>query len=156
MEFVAIDVETANADMASICQIGIAQFKDGTLAEEWKTYVDPQDHFDEINVSIHGIDEDVVAGSPTFAKLADTLISRLSGRIIVTHTAFDRVAVHQASTKHKTPPLSCTWLDTAWSRGELGQSFLDVDMGSRAYARPLATISSIMTHWRTQKQQARS
>ena len=113
MEFVAIDVETANADMASICQIGIAQFKDGTLAEEWKTYVDPQDHFDGINVSIHGIDEDVVAGSPTFAKLADTLLSRLSGRIIVTHTAFDRVAVHQASTKHKTPPLSCTWLDTA-------------------------------------------
>ena len=113
MEFVAIDVETANADMASICQIGIAQFKDGTLAEEWKTYVDPQDHFDGTNVSIHGIDENVVAGSPTFAMLADTLISRLSGRIIVTHTAFDRVAVHQASTKHKTPPLSCTWLDTA-------------------------------------------
>jgi len=113
MEFVAIDVETANADMASICQIGIAQFKGGTLVEEWKTYVDPQDHFDGMNVSIHGIDEDAVAGSPTFAMLADTLISRLSGRIIVTHTAFDRVAVHQASTKHKTPPLSCTWLDTA-------------------------------------------
>ena len=113
MEFVAIDVETANADMASICQIGIAQFRDGTLVEEWKTYVDPQDHFDGINVSIHGIDEDVVAGAPTFAMLKDTLFSRLSGRIIVTHTAFDRVAVHQASTKHKTPPLSCTWLDTA-------------------------------------------
>ena len=109
MEFIAFDVETANADMASICQIGIAQFKGGTLAHEWKTYVDPQDHFDGINVSIHGIDEDVV----TFAMLADTLISRLSGRIIVTHTAFDRVAVHQASTKHKTLPLSCTWLDTA-------------------------------------------
>jgi DNA polymerase III subunit epsilon len=113
MEFVAIDVETANADMASICQIGIAQFRDGTLAEEWKTYVDPQAHFDGINMSIHGIDEDVVAGSPTFAKLADTLFNRLSGRIIVTHTAFDRVALHQAVTKHNTPPLSCTWLDTA-------------------------------------------
>ena len=113
MEFVAIDVETANADMASICEIGIAQFGDGTLAEEWKTFVDPQDHFDGINVSIHGIDEDVVAGSPTFAMVADTLISRLSGRIIVTHTAFDRVALHRAGTKHKTAPLSCTWLDTA-------------------------------------------
>src|SRR6476620_3752372 len=70
-------------------------------------------HFDGINTSIHGIDEDVVAGSPTFAMLADTLISRLSGRIIVTHTAFDRVALHRAGTKHKTPPLSGTWLDTA-------------------------------------------
>jgi DNA polymerase-3 subunit epsilon len=113
MEFVAIDVETANADMASICQIGIAKFKDGTLAEEWKTYVDPQDHFDGMNVSIHGIDEDAVAGAPTFAMLADTLISKLSGRIIVTHTAFDRVALHRAATKYKIAPLTCTWLDTA-------------------------------------------
>jgi DNA polymerase-3 subunit epsilon len=64
-------------------------------------------------VSLHGIDEDVVAGSPTFAMLADTLISRLSGRVIVTHTAFDRVAVHQAGTKYKIPALPCTWLDTA-------------------------------------------
>jgi len=42
MEFVAIDVETANADMASICQIGIARFADGLLTSEWETYVDPQ------------------------------------------------------------------------------------------------------------------
>ena len=35
MEFVALDVETANADMASICQIGIAQFRDGSLVEDW-------------------------------------------------------------------------------------------------------------------------
>jgi hypothetical protein len=51
MEFVAIDVETANADMASICQIGIAQFKGGTLAQEWKTYVDP---FLPSNLMRHG------------------------------------------------------------------------------------------------------
>jgi DNA polymerase-3 subunit epsilon len=113
MEFIAIDVETANADMASICQIVVAQFKDGTLAEEWKTYVDPQDHFDGINVSIHGIDEDVVAGSPTFPMLVGTLISKLSGRIVITHTAFDRIAIHRAGIKYKIPTPSCTWLDTA-------------------------------------------
>jgi DNA polymerase III subunit epsilon len=62
MDFVAIDVETANADMASICQIGIATFENGALAGEWKTYVDAQDHFDGINESIHGIDESTVAG----------------------------------------------------------------------------------------------
>jgi len=60
MNFVAIDVETANADMASICQIGLAKVENGTLSEEWKTYVDPEDYFDGINVAIHGIDESVV------------------------------------------------------------------------------------------------
>jgi DNA polymerase III epsilon subunit-like protein len=40
MEFVAIDVETANPDMASICQIGLAWYRDGALTEEWKSYID--------------------------------------------------------------------------------------------------------------------
>ena len=60
MRFVAIDVETANADMGSICQIGLARFVDGELAEEWGTLVDPEDSFDAVNVSIHGIDRRMV------------------------------------------------------------------------------------------------
>jgi DNA polymerase III epsilon subunit-like protein len=31
MEFVALDFETANADMSSICQLGLVHFKDGLL-----------------------------------------------------------------------------------------------------------------------------
>ncbi len=66
MDFVALDVETANADMASICQIGAARYANGALIDEWKTYVDPQDYFDGMNVTIHGIHESTVAGAPTF------------------------------------------------------------------------------------------
>jgi DNA polymerase III subunit epsilon len=73
LQFIAIDVETANADMASVCQIGIAQFAAGVVSEEWKTYVDPEDYFDDINVSIHGIDETVVLGAPTFRQVADRI-----------------------------------------------------------------------------------
>lgn len=54
MEFIAIDVETANADMASICQIGIAKYKDGELVDEWSSLIDPEDYFDFINIDIHG------------------------------------------------------------------------------------------------------
>ncbi|MBS3942717.1 MAG: hypothetical protein KGZ32_00550 [Dethiobacter sp.] len=72
MNFVAIDLETANADMASICQIGLVKCENGTLSDEWKTYVDPEDYFDGINVSIHGIDESVVKGAPKFPELADS------------------------------------------------------------------------------------
>jgi DNA polymerase III subunit epsilon len=79
MDFVAIDVETANADLASICQIGIAHFSNGVLASEWKSYVDPQDHFDEMNVSVHGIDASIVAGAPTFDGLVGTIKESLNG-----------------------------------------------------------------------------
>ncbi|MAW80826.1 MAG: transposase, partial [Parvularcula sp.] len=66
MEFAAIDVETANANMASICQIGVARFSNGQIVDEWETLVDPQSYFDMMNVSIHGIEEQDVAGAPTF------------------------------------------------------------------------------------------
>ena len=39
MTFVAFDVETANPDYSSICQIGAAQFSNGRLGETWKTLI---------------------------------------------------------------------------------------------------------------------
>jgi len=113
MNFVAIDVETANADMASICQIGLAKCVNGVLSDEWKTYVDPEDYFDSINVSIHGIDESIVKGAPTFPELGDTLRSYLNGKVVVCHTHFDRVAMYQAAQRYGTSAPECTWLDSA-------------------------------------------
>ena len=133
MEFVSIDVETANADMSSICQIGAARFVDGAIVEEWKTYVDPEDYFDGVNVSVHGIDEVIVQGAPTFDQVAATLNQFLTGYVVVCHTHFDRVALHQAAARHQVVPPSCTWLDSArvarraWSEfASRGYSLLNV------------------------------
>ena len=113
MEFVAVDVETANADCSSICQIGIARFEDGNLAEEWSTLVNPEDDFDSFNVSIHGITEDMVEGSPLFPNLVEKIRSFLESRTTVSHTPFDRVALLQACSKYDVKALECTWLDSA-------------------------------------------
>jgi len=113
MEFVAIDVETANADMSSICQVGLALFRSGRLAEEWKTYVDPEDYFDGMNVSIHGIDEHTVKGSPTLLGVAEAICRFLDDRVSVCHTHFDRVAVAQAFDKYRLRHPRCRWLDSA-------------------------------------------
>ena len=113
MEFVAIDVETANADMASICQIGLARFKDGKLVEEWSTLVDPEDYFDFINIDIHGITEEDVIGAPIFSKVVDDLSGFLSGSVCVSHTHFDRVSVGRALEKYSLNPIETIWLDSA-------------------------------------------
>ena len=113
MDFVAIDVETANAALESICQIGVACYSNGRPIEEWATYVDPGDYFDEINVSIHGIDEETVAGAPNFEEIAETLYGFLENRIVVCHTHFDRVAIHEAAERYMLEPPVCTWLDSA-------------------------------------------
>jgi DNA polymerase III subunit epsilon len=113
MEFMALDVETANPDMSSICQIGLAVYKDATLIAEWKTLVDPQDFFDPVNVSIHGIDEKAIRESPKLPDVADLICNHMTDRVVVCHTHFDRVSLHQASLKHNLSFPSCTWLDTA-------------------------------------------
>jgi len=113
MDFVAIDVETANADMASICQIGVAGFEAGQVVSAWVTYVDPEDWFDPYNVAIHGINEDTVAAAPTLPELAIPLLDRLHGTVVVSHTHFDRVSLQQAFTVHELELPTLTWLDSA-------------------------------------------
>jgi DNA polymerase-3 subunit epsilon len=111
--FVAIDVETANADMSSICQIGVAKFIDGQLNDQWTSLVDPEDDFDWMNISIHGIEPRMVRGQPTFPQIADKLRSLLNGSISVCHTNFDRLAVNRAVSKYSLNPIETVWLDSA-------------------------------------------
>lgn len=113
MDFVAIDVETANARLGSICQIGVVGFEAGECVGEWVTLVDPEDFFDPVNVFVHGISEEDVAGAPTLPQVIDELNSWLADRVAVCHTHFDRVAVRQACDAYRLPAPECTWLDSA-------------------------------------------
>ncbi len=113
LDFVAIDVETANADLSSICQVGVASFWDGKLHGQWKSLVNPEDEFDGINVSIHGIDERKVRFSPTWSAVYANVSVRLQGNIVVSHTAFDRLALLRACEKNKLANYECQWLDSA-------------------------------------------
>ncbi len=113
MDFVALDVETANPDLASICQIGLVEFRNGKLVNAWEWLIDPEDYFDGMNVSIHGIDERDVAGQPTWPILHPEVSALLHGKVIVSHTAFDRTSMQRVYEKYLLEPIACTWLDTA-------------------------------------------
>ena len=86
-------MSTANADLSSICQIGVVRFKEGQTADTWQTLLNPEDYFDEVNVSIHGIDEHAVGDAPRFPDISEVLAGHLSGTVVVSHTAFDRTAI---------------------------------------------------------------
>lgn len=113
MNFIAIDVETANSKFSSICQIGIAEFRNGALYDSWESLVDPEDYFDEMNIFIHGINESSVRGAPKWHAIYELLTQRLRDKIVVSHTPFDRVAMSLANEKIGLAPHSCVWLDTA-------------------------------------------
>jgi DNA polymerase III subunit epsilon len=113
VNFVAIDVETANADLASVCQIGLVRFLNGQVAERWESLVNPEDYFDSMNVGIHGIDEAAIADAPTFPALSSFLSKQLVGTVVASHTPFDRVAIGALFAKYGVAPPEITWLDTA-------------------------------------------
>lgn len=113
MDFAVIDVETANPNLASICQVGVAIFSEGRFLESWSSLVDPHDYFDSHNVSIHGIKESMVASAPTWLEVHERLISSFTNQIVASHTPFDRTAIRRACEKASTSPMECRWLDTA-------------------------------------------
>jgi len=113
MEFIALDVETANADIASICSIGLVHFRDGQIVGSLNTLINPQDDFDAVNVGIHGITADAVASAPTIEAFYPQLSATLCPSIVIHHTHFDRTALHKVSIKYRLPDLTCRWLDSS-------------------------------------------
>jgi DNA polymerase-3 subunit epsilon len=113
MNFISIDVETANEDMSSICQIGIAVVEDGEITGSHSWYVDPEDYFNPVNVNIHGITENTIKNSPPFNIHAAAINDALKGHFLICHTHFDRVAMKKVAEKYGLPEIDCVWVDSA-------------------------------------------
>jgi len=113
VNFLALDFETANADFSSVCQVGAVLFEGGQPIHSFVSLVDPEDYFDAVNVSIHEINEEDVRGAPTFKRVHERLSAMMHGRIVVSHTSFDRSVLSQSESRHGLASVSCRWLDTA-------------------------------------------
>ena len=113
MRYLALDVETANADYSSICQIGIVLIDNFEVIEKWSTLINPETYFDFMNTSIHGIDESQVRDSPTFDQVYPELLSLLENNLVIHHMPFDKVALTRACTEYNLAVIQCTWLDSA-------------------------------------------
>lgn len=109
--FVSIDVETANNDSSSICQIGMARFENGELVEKYVQLINPECHFLPINISIHGIREKDVKNAPRFFEIYDELHAWLARDIVTSHSFFDRSAIHKSIQRDLLPSPEYIWLD---------------------------------------------
>lgn len=109
--FFALDVETANNDRGSICQIGVACVRPDNSIETWMTYVDPQvDRW--IFTYLHGISARTVQASPTFAEVLPVLRDALDGATVYQHSGFDRGAIAAACGHYGLPIPKWDWQDS--------------------------------------------
>lgn len=170
LRFVALDVETANNDRGSICQIGVACVRPDNSIETWVTYVDPQtSHW--VFSGLHDISNATVAGAPTFAEVLPILEEGLRGMTVYQHSGFDRSAVRAACASFRRAEPEWNWQDSvsvarrAWPelkgngghglaslKGHLGLSFEHHDAGEDARAAAEVVLraerakTSVSTH----------
>lgn len=115
MDFVAIDFETANSSRSSACAVGIVEVTNGKIIFEQSWLIDPRQHFDGMNISIHGITPSMVADQPTFMELWPTIHPLLKGKNVVAHNAsFDmsvlRYCLDEAAINYPIFQYFCTYL----------------------------------------------
>ena len=110
--FIALDVETACGDAASICQIGLACVREGGAIETYATYVDPQMRFSGFNTQLHGIGAEHVAGAPLFGEALARLAPLLSRHHLIQHSSFDARAMRAACARFGLAEIAWRWGDS--------------------------------------------
>ena len=113
LTFNAIDVETANANPDSICQIGVVRVEDAEIVASHSILVNPEVQFNPSNIRIHGIDEATVEESKTLPQIQAELRCLIEDMVLVSHTSFDRVALERALDRYGIERIRATWLDSA-------------------------------------------
>ncbi len=112
LNFVAVDVETANSNVSSICQVGIAVVRSAKITDVWTQFIDPHDFFDPYNTAVHGIDYNMIRNCPRFEEICDKISGYLGG-IVVSHTFFDRRAISKALEECGKSLHYKIWIDSA-------------------------------------------
>jgi DNA polymerase III subunit epsilon len=88
MEFTAIDFETANSDRHSACQLAAVKVRNGQIVDQQCWWIRPRPfHFHPMNIGVHGIAPERVAGEPEFGQCWSMIRRYLSDECLIAHNA---------------------------------------------------------------------
>jgi DNA polymerase-3 subunit epsilon len=84
-----VDLETTGAHPLHdrVTEVAVIEVEGGEVKDEWSTLVNPECAIPAAIQALTGISNDMVAGAPTFGRLAGDLYERLEGRVLVAHNA---------------------------------------------------------------------
>lgn len=88
LNYVTVDIESANEWHTSICAIAIVCYENGLETESYSTYVyQPENHFSDFCTGIHGITYKDVEDAPHFDEITDKISALFSDKIVFAHNA---------------------------------------------------------------------
>ena len=105
MNFAAIDFETANHSLGSVCALGVVIVERGQIVKTVSKLVRPKElYFDPFNIMIHGITEELVEHEPEFCEIWPEIMPLLEGRTILAHNAsFDMNVLREVLMQYELP-----------------------------------------------------
>ncbi|KRE52453.1 hypothetical protein ASG92_25335 [Arthrobacter sp. Soil736] len=99
--FTAIDFETANSNRGSVCAVGLVKVRDGRVVDKASWLIKPPpgiDHFDPINVEVHGIRErDVVHAADWEMSIEGILQFACEDQLVAYGAPYDASVMRQAT-----------------------------------------------------------
>jgi DNA polymerase-3 subunit epsilon len=117
MKLAAIDFETANRSMASVCAVGVATKEEDVIhSDAFYSLIHLEDNvntFEPFNISIHHITKQMCSEAPCWAELYDDLLDSLKGGIVCAHNAnFDMTCLKQTCLNTGVPVPRLHYFDT--------------------------------------------
>ncbi len=94
-DFAAIDFETANQELSSVCSVGIVVVRNGIITERFYSLIQPEpDYYCYSNSQIHGLTHKDTANADVFPKVWQKISSQLEGLPLVAHNkGFDEACL---------------------------------------------------------------
>lgn len=111
MNFVTVDVETANNNVSSICQIGLAKYIDFELVDTYSTLIMPEGDFGFYNTRVHGLTAHDVKDSPCMDEIHDEIMDFISEGVMVSYSNFDKRSLRSCWEAHSLSDPRLRWAD---------------------------------------------
>lgn len=98
INFIALDLETANSFRGSICEIGLAFVENGKIFKSQSWLIQPNgNEYDGFNIYIHGITPEMTSSSPSFKEIWPEIQKLIENKTVISHnTSFDMYALADA------------------------------------------------------------
>jgi len=94
-DFAAIDFETANEQLSSICSVGVVIVRNGVITERFYSLIQPEpDHYNYSNTQIHGLSYEDTVNAEVFPKVWKQIELLIEGLPLVAHNkGFDEACL---------------------------------------------------------------
>ena len=90
-DFAAIDFETANEQLSSVCSVGVVIVRDGEIVDTFYSLIHPEpEYFQWFCQRVHGLSEEDTEDAPVFPYVWEKIAPMIEGLPLVAHnSAFD-------------------------------------------------------------------